>query len=101
MDSNFQSEEKLLSKKNLISLLLLAILIVGIPLGVRLAQRQQQLKSQAAGDPIKFSGTGVDCSKTECITTSPTIDIELISPLGPPGGEAGPPGGEAGPPGGQ
>lgn len=86
MDFNFPSEEKLLSKKNLISLLLLAILIVGIPLGVRLAQRQQQLKSRAVVDPIKFSGTGVDCSKTECVTTSPTINIELTSPLGPPAG---------------
>lgn len=84
MDFNFSSEEKLLSKKNLISLLLLAILIVGIPLGVNLAKQQQQLKSQAAGDPIKFSGPGVDCSKTECTTTSPAINIELTSPLGPP-----------------
>lgn len=74
----------LLSKKNIISLLLLAILIVGIPLGVRLAQNRQQLKSRAAADPIKFSGPGVDCSKQECITTSPTINIELTSPLGPP-----------------
>lgn len=84
MDFNVLPQQKLITKKNLISLLLLAILIVGIPLGVRLAQNQQQLKSRAAGDPIKFSGTGVDCSKQQCTTTSPTIDIEFVSPLGPP-----------------
>lgn len=84
MDFNFPSEEKLLSKKNLISLLLLAILILAIPLGVRLARQQQILKSRAVADPIKFTGSGVDCSKQECVTTSPTINIELTSPLGPP-----------------
>ncbi len=83
------SENKLFSKKNIISYLLLAILIVAIPVGIRLVQQQQILKSRAAGEaPITFkspSGTNVvDCSKGECVTTSSTIDIEVFSPLGAP-----------------
>ena len=79
------SDNNIFSKKNIISLLLLAILIVAIPLGVKLAQQQQILKSKAADAPrIQFSGTGVDCSKPDCTTTSPTVDLELTSSLGAP-----------------
>ncbi len=79
------SENKLFSKKNIISYLLLAILIVAIPVGLKLGQQQQILKSRAAGEPpIVFKGTGVDCSKGECVTTSATIDVEVFSPLGSP-----------------
>lgn len=86
MDLEFPSEaEKLFSKKNLISYLMLAIIILAVPLTVKLVQEQQILKSRAqAAPPIKFTGTGVDCSKPECTSTSPTLDIELLSPLGPP-----------------
>lgn len=86
MDLEFPNgSQKLFSKKNLISYLMLAIIILAIPLTVKLVQEQQILKSRAqAGPPIKFTGTGVDCSRPECTSTSATLDIELLSPLGPP-----------------
>lgn len=80
--------EELLSKKNIITFLILAILILAIPLSVSLL-KQQVLKARATGQEIKFSGTGVTCdpnaapNEVGCTTTSQTIRIELTSPFGP------------------
>lgn len=78
------STENIFSRKNLIPLLFLAILILAIPLGLKLVQQTQQLTSKAAGD-IKITGEGVSCTGNECTTTSPNFKIELDSPFGPPG----------------
>lgn len=61
----------------------MAILILAIPVGVNLVQRQQQLKIRATGEEIKFSGEGVTCNTAGCTTTEPDITIELTSPFGP------------------
>lgn len=81
---NFSSSDKLFTKKNIISYLILAIMVVGIPFGVKLVQTQQQLKSQAAADPITFRGTGVSCPTVggECSATEPQIEVVLESPFG-------------------
>lgn len=90
MDSSSFDSDKLFSKKNIISYLILAIIILAIPIGVRLAQQQTQLRSLATGDEIKFSGTGVTCdpnaasNEVGCKTTSGTVKIELTSPFGSP-----------------
>lgn len=83
----------LLSRKNLIQLLLLAILIVAIPLAVKLVQTQQIFKPKAAActgaNCIQFRGSGVNCpTVANCVNTNPagTLDLELTSPLGPPQG---------------
>lgn len=81
------SNNQFLTKKNIISLLILAIIMVSIPLGVRLAQNQQILKSQAAEEPILFSSSeglpdSVKCTGQNCTTTSPIIDIKVESTLG-------------------
>jgi hypothetical protein len=59
---------------------------MAIPLGIQLVQKQVQLKSRAAGETIKFSGTGVTCtpggSSEQCTTTSTTFTIQLDSPYG-------------------
>lgn len=77
-----------LSKKNLIQLLILAVLILAIPIGVHLIQTQQILKSKASGqEKIEFVGSGVvggRCSGNNCETKDPAVDIEVTSPLGPP-----------------
>lgn len=85
MDYNFeQQEEKLFSKKNLIPYLILLILVLAIPLGVRLVQTQQQLQSRAAGGEVSFRGSGVTCPATgECTATQPQIEVVLDSPFGP------------------
>lgn len=78
------SSDSIFSKKNIVSYLILAIIVLAIPLGIALIQRQTQLKSKATADPISFSGTGVNCTATQCTTTSATNDIQISSTLGPP-----------------
>ncbi|MBI2040239.1 hypothetical protein HYT18_04135 [Candidatus Microgenomates bacterium] len=88
MDFSSFDSDKLFSKKNLITYLILAIIILAIPIGVRLVQQQTQLKSLAAESKIEFSGDGVTCdpsvpsSAIACTTTESTITIELTSPFG-------------------
>lgn len=67
------------TKNNLITLLFLAILILAIPLGVKLAQQTQIFKPKAASLPIQFSGTGVDCTGATCTTTSTNVNVILNS----------------------
>ena len=76
------------SKKNLVNLLLLAIMVLALPLGVNLVRQQQLLKSRAAGDPIKFTGANVEKRGDKWVAKSPQITVELISSLGPSAGNA-------------
>lgn len=84
------SDNNLFSKKNIITYLILAIIILGIPIGVKLVQQQTQLRSKAAGDEIKFSGDGVKCdpnaasNEVGCSTTNPTVRVQITSPFGAP-----------------
>ncbi|MDD5416035.1 MAG: IPT/TIG domain-containing protein [Candidatus Daviesbacteria bacterium] len=72
------------NKKNLVSLLVLGILILGIPLGVNLVRTQQIIKSRAAVDPIVFTGSNVSKkSDGTWVATKPQIQVQLTSPLGP------------------
>lgn len=73
------NSSSLLTKNNLVTLLFLAILILAIPLGVKLAEQTQILKSRAASTPITFSGTGVDCSGATCATPNANFNIILNS----------------------
>lgn len=92
MDDFLDSSDNLFTKKNLISLLILAIMIVAIPIGVKLIQNQQILKSRALAPSIQFTGQGVTCNGKSCVTTQvdstghATVDLEITSPLGPPSG---------------
>lgn len=78
-----------MDKKAVIQTLILAIIILAIPLSVRLAQTQQQLKSKAAGegivpvegDTLKCSGSG---AQQVCTTTKAAVEIKLDSPFGSP-----------------
>jgi len=80
------SERKFLSKRNIITFLIIGILLLAIPVGVKLVQEQQLLKSKATGTEIQFvPDDNVSCdSGGNCATTDPTVQIELRSPLGPP-----------------
>ncbi len=84
MDNYFQGvEEKLFSKKNIITYLMLAIVALAIPLGVKLVQTQQTLKSRAAtGNEIKFvPKTGeLECTSDRCTTTKPEVQVEIQAP---------------------
>lgn len=74
-----ETEVKFLTKKNIITLLLVLIMLLVIPAGVKLATQQQVLKSRAAeGEEITFTGPNVSEDKTT--TTSPEVEVELRSP---------------------
>ena len=77
---------KVLSKKNIIVYLILAIVILTIPLVVGLVQKQTQLKSSAANADFKFvpqSDNSVKCdtSGENCSTTTPNIQVRITSPF--------------------
>lgn len=85
-----EQTNQVFTKKNIISFLVIGILLLSIPFGVRLALEQTQLRSRAAVNVITFvQGDTVACktvnNKEECTTTSDTVPVELRSPLGPPG----------------
>lgn len=74
-------------RKNTIAIIILAVLVVGIVVGVRLVQQQTQLKSKAASTAeIKFVGGNVSsgCSTvgdTSCTATSRDIQLEITNPF--------------------
>ncbi len=77
--------KKILNKKNIINLLLLAILIVGIPFTVDLARRQQILNSRATGSEVVVLEQGC-VKKTDAglVATCLKIPLSLTSNFGPP-----------------
>lgn len=64
--------------------MLILIIMLAIPVGVKLAQERQQIHSQAAGTGnIIFSGTTVTKDQTNnYVTTSPTVQVQVVSPFG-------------------
>lgn len=77
------------TKKNLTSLLLLGIIILGLPIGIRLLKQQQILKSRAQReDPIVFvpSETLFQQTDGKWVTTRSNISFKITSPFGPQGG---------------
>lgn len=86
MDEQTNSSGKIVTGKNIISLLILTVLIVAIPVGVGLIKTQLTLKSKAGGHNIQFTGQGVTCNGNNCVTTQvdatghATVDLEITSP---------------------
>lgn len=89
-----EDANKLLTKRNIIALVVLVLMVAAIPVGVYLAKQQQQLKSRAdqgvTGTPIRFvTGSNLTCdSSGNCSTTSDTFELDLNSPLGPPASDS-------------
>ena len=81
--------EFLSNRRNVIALVIIVLLLVAIPLGVYLAQRTQIFKPRAdtgTTESIKFKeGNGVSKDAAgNYTTTTPTVELELTSPFGPP-----------------
>lgn len=75
--------DNVLTKRNVIALLVLGVLALAIPIGVKLVQQQQQLRSKAVSQTpeIRFVGPNVSCDTAgNCTTTSTTVELELSSP---------------------
>ncbi len=64
------------AKKDIINLLLLAIVVLAIPVSVKLVQIQQQIESRASVTTITFPKLKQD-AESNYITNNPTIDIVL------------------------
>lgn len=73
-------------KKNLANLLILGILVLAVPVGIKILQQQQIIKSRATADPVVFTGDNVTQQDGKWVAKKPQISLELISPLGPPPG---------------
>ena len=76
-----------MNKKNLIGILVLAILAVAVPLGLNLIRQQQTLKSRATEAPITFSGDNAEQRNGVWVVKDRTkpVTVTFTSPLGPPG----------------
>ena len=74
------------SKKVLINLLVLGILVLALPLGIKLIREQQIIKSRATEQPpVKFiEGENTFQRNGQWMATRPQVTLELTSPLGPP-----------------
>lgn len=86
MDYDFVNSEqnKLLSKKNIVTFLILAIILLAIPLGVRLIQTQQAIiKSRATGTEVTFPDLKQN-TEGNFETTTGNVKVRLNSPFGPP-----------------
>ncbi len=81
----YQVSQLLSSKKSVINLLILGILILGIPLGINLLKYQQIIKSRAEISPIVFKGNNVGQLTGQWVVLDRTkpISLELTSPFGP------------------
>lgn len=85
MDNYPNTQNSLFSKRNIITYLLLAVIALAIPVGIRLVQTQQLLKSKAAtGNEVTFPGLKQDSTGNYVTTDPQKVDIKLESPLGPP-----------------
>lgn len=82
-----ESENNLLTQKKIIIFAVMLIVVVAIPVGVYLVQRQTQLKSKAAQDvtePIKFPEASCPSSgSSDCTTTATSVDVLIQAPLPP------------------
>ncbi len=74
------------SKKNLVNLLVVAIMVLGLPVGLNLVRQQQIYLSRANTDFIKFLGTTTVNGKQTI--TKAKVRIEVTSSLGSPVADA-------------
>lgn len=82
---NFSGDDNnLFTKRNIIALVVLVVLAVAIPIGLRLVQQQQQLRSRAStttgGVQFVQDGNTTCDPDRNCTTTSDTVQIQLNPP---------------------
>lgn len=73
-------------KKNLISLLILGIIILSLPIGIKLLQEQRIIKSKAVNPAIvvkDLEGNALPEKDGIPYTPSTSVQLEITSPLGP------------------
>lgn len=80
----------IVNQKGFAHILLILLLLVGLAVGIYLVQQKTNLLPKAGGGPIIVSGSEVvGDSQKGYFSTSPTVEVELFSPYGPPFAESG------------
>lgn len=78
-----------LTKKNIITFLVIAIGLLTIPFSVKLVEQTNVLRTKATGNEIYFlPEDNISCddvSESNCRTSDTKVKVLLVSPLGPPG----------------
>lgn len=78
------------TKKNLINLLVLIVLVIALPIAIDLAKKQQILRSRASVNAIELvDGDCVEERYGKKVLICDEVPLKLTSPLGPPKGRAG------------
>lgn len=77
MNDQFQ---ELFTRKNIVSLLVLAILVLAIPLGVRLIEERAILTGQATSADLSFTGPNVVSASPIPVALSASVGIILTPP---------------------
>lgn len=75
--------KELATKKNIASLLVIGILILAIPLGVRLIRYQQLVSIFAAEPSVNFVSPNVETREGKLVATSATVGVTLTPPWAP------------------
>lgn len=75
------------SRKNVLTGVVIVLLLVAIPVGLRLLQEQQSIRSRAAAGPIQFTGINVSTQNGREVFRlddhgEPTVGLTLTSPFG-------------------
>ncbi|MBI2596459.1 putative Ig domain-containing protein [Candidatus Daviesbacteria bacterium] len=75
------------TRRNLVNLLVLVVIILGLPIGIALVKQQQILFSRAQVGYIKFKeGACVTTRNNQLVATCiDPVTVEAVSPIGPPG----------------
>lgn len=79
MDDQFR---QFFTRKNIGSMLVLAILALGIPLGIKLASQSQFFQSKAAGAAVDFVAPNVEGRNGVEVATAQTVGVHLTPPNG-------------------
>lgn len=77
------------SRKNLVNLVFLLVLVFGLPIALKLAKDQQLLRSRAAVEPIVFAGDCVVEKNGKKVLVCTDVTLQLTSTLGSPSGASG------------
>ncbi len=73
--------KEILSKKNLINILILAILVLAIPLTINLVRQQQILFSKAATDTVQLvDNLCTTVQNNKKVLTCPTLTLKFVAP---------------------
>ena len=73
--------KEILNKKNIINILILAILILGIPLTINLVRHQQILFSKAATDSVQLvDNPCTSLVNSKKVLTCPTVALNFVAP---------------------